>query len=180
MKQIRRKTFETNSSSTHSLVIVTNEDYMQGLKAMFPEEYASIQQKLEKMGLRYTKEEVKESFEKIGATLNRMHLNLENVDPKEFDFGYVDYTVYTDPAHKILFALTMFDDEYGYYYYDPDYYKDRFRETLLSMGIKYIKNPKNGFTGIDHQSRDEIVDQVKYDLDNFISRRDYILVLDHD
>lgn len=179
MRKIRKNTFETNSSSTHSLVIVTNHSYMNGLKALFPEEYESIQKKIQERGLKYTQEEVKESFEKIGATLVDGCLDLTNVDPKEFDFGYVDFTTYTDAAHKILFVLTMYEDEYCYVY-DPEYYMDRFKDILLTLGIHHIKKPKDGYTGIDHQSRDEIIDQVKYDVDNFVSRRDYVLVLDHD
>lgn len=179
MKKIRKNTFETNSSSTHSLVIVTNHSYMNGLKALFPEEYESMQKKIQERGLKYTREEVKDSFEKIGATLVDGCLDLTNVDPKEFDFGYVDFTTYADAAHKILFVLTMYDDDYCYLS-DPEYYMDRFRDILLDLGIKYIKNPKDGYTGIDHQSRDEIIDRVKYDVNNFVSRRDYILVLDHD
>lgn len=179
MIQIRKNIFETNSSSTHSLVILGRWTYKYALEAVAPDLAKEFEKRLE--NIFYTKEEMKEALEKIGATLINGTLDLTNVDPKHFDFGYTGPTAYADPAHKLLFALTLYDEEFRYIYsYDPDYYLERFHNMLKDMEINHIINPKNGFTGIDHQSRDEIVDSVKYDIQEFILRKDYVLVLDHD
>ena len=179
MLKIRNNVFETNSSSTHSLVILSDSSYINALRAVEPTLAEKLEEYLGKEA-KYTREEIEKSFADIGATLKDEVLDLTNVDPEHFDFGYTGGKAYSDPAHKLLFVLTMFEDDGFGYHYDPDYFKDSFKETLKELGIKEVINPKDGFTGIDHQSREEIIDAVKYDIPNFLLRKDYVLVLDHD
>lgn len=180
MIKVRYDVFETNSSSTHSLIILNDHKYRYALKAANPQLAEEFEKAFGEEN-RYTKEDLYKALENIGAKVDIEHhtLDLTEVDPKHFDFGYTGPTAYVDPAHKLLFVLTMLDND-GWSYDPDDYFKKRFQELLSSYDITYVLPPKDGWTGIDHQSREEIEYDVKYDIENFIFRKDYVLLLDHD
>lgn len=180
MEQIRKDVFETNSSSTHSLVILNDYKYKECLKVANPYLAKQFEAAFGEDN-EYTKDEVFRSFSSLGAKVNQElgEIDLTSVEEKEYDFGYTGPTAYVDPAHKLMFVLTMLDtDGWGYDY--DDYYQNKFKDLLCILGIKKIIRPRNGWTGIDHQSKDEIEYQIKYDIQNFILRKDYVLFLDHD
>ena len=180
MIKIRQKVFETNSSSTHSLIILNDYRYKEALKAANPYLAKQFESAFGEDNL-YTKEDLFKAFKELGAVVDieNGEIDLSTVPENDYDFGYTGPTAYVDPAHKMMFVLTMLDnDGWGYDY--EDYFKNRFKDLLSELGIKKITPPKGGWTGIDHQSREEIEYQVKYDIPNFILRKDYVLLLDHD
>ena len=196
MITIRTNTFETNSSSTHSLVIATSKDDMDNLKCHLSYWYddKEIEEKINELDIhlreRYSRNEIYRSLISIGASLTTkpfefdgLYLNLSCVNEAEFDFGG-RFHLYNDPAHKILFVLTMLEDPCGLNdndFDEDDYYYKRFMDFLNSeLYIKKVIPPQNGWTGIDHQSREDIIEQVKYNMEEFVLRKDYILLLDHD
>lgn len=185
MEQIRQGVFETNSSSTHSLVILTDRERMECYKNVLPEVYAILQEKFSDKNCRVSDEEIVAAFKKIRATIKKGVLDLRKVKPVDYDFGYTE-AVYGDPAHKILLALACDEGHYAddyYYDYDNDEYSPfhkRLYKILNEHGIASVIMPKNGLTGIDHQCREDLIYSIKYDLENFILRKDYILMLDHD
>lgn len=180
MIKIRQNVFETNSSSTHSLVILNDHAYKYALKAANPKLAEEFEKAFGDKN-RYTEDDLYEALKAVGAKIDIEHhtLDLTEVDPEHFNFGYTGPTAYADPAHKLFFVLTMFDND-GWSYDPDDYLVKRFREFLSSYGIMHVLPPKDGWTGIDHQSREEIEYAVKYDIENFILRKDYVLLLDHD
>ena len=177
MEQIREGVFETNSSSTHSLVILTDPGILKCYKVAAPEVYDEIKKRFNEDTIYYTKEEIYSSFIAIGATIEDGVLDLKNVNRKEYDFGYVE-KVYGDPAHKFLLALTCEGE--NYVSFDGEGFRERLYRILHNLGIRSIRRPIGGFTGIDHQNRDKLVSQVGYNLESFLLRRDYILRLSHD
>jgi hypothetical protein len=175
MINIRHNVFETNSSSTHSLVVVGGQ-FGRALIAAYPELKDTFE--FLSKNPNYTWEEMYNSLEAIGAKLENGVLDLTDVDEEEYDFGYVYETIYADFAHKLLLALTIRDDPYHNDY--ENYFKNSLETTLLEFGIHSVVPPKGGFTGIDHQSAEDLEYAVKYDLYRFLTRKDYVLVLDHD
>ena len=174
MIKIRYNVFETNSSSTHSLVYVGKG--MQALKDVYPDKYEAVK---DIIGVYYTKEEVKQSFLDIGATLSsKGTLDLTNVDPIHYDFGYRDETYYIDPAHKVLLVLAYL---YEYEDWDPDnYFVEVTKEDLKEFGIKKIIYPKEGIDRVNHQCHDELLDEIRYRAKDFMFKKDIALLLDHD
>lgn len=191
MINVRIGVFETNSSSTHSLVCARSSaarDYVEatlgeeGVKKydeMFPDDDQW-----------YTVDEVIQSLVDIGATwdANSKTLDLTTLPPETYElFGYPDndacgYKV--GPAYKFLLIVAMRDNlsyRYGYCYVDDD---DDDSSTITKIkqdfGIKSIKIPE-GLYGVDHQSCDKLRDQI---LDNgvvpTIRRKNIILCIDHD
>lgn len=182
MIKIRNKVFETNSSSTHSVVILNNYNYVKALEAACPEIAAQFEEFFNKDKLYYTREEVIESFKNIGAGFDpeKGVLDLSSIDDTEYDFDYVGGIQYADPAHKLLLVLTALD--YGYIE-DNDYQYDG--RTLINfmeidLGIEQVIKPSFGYIGINHQCVDELVYSIRHDIYDFVMRKDTVLVLSHD
>ena len=176
MINVRKHVFETNSSSTHSIVVLS--EGFKALEALYPEKYDAVKDLINSY---YTKEEVFKSFTDIGATIdNQGTLDLRKVDPEHYDFGYRAETFYADSAHKILLVLAyLYEYEEDGWYVD-EYFKRYTMDALEAYDIKRIIYPEEGIDRVNHQCHDELLDSIRYCLKDFMFRKDYILKLDHD
>lgn len=185
---IRFGTFETNSSSTHSLVYARSEAARDYVKATLGEEGVK---KYDEMfpddDQWYTVDEIIQSLVDIGATWDAKTktLDLTTLPPETYElFGYPDnndcgYKV--GPAYKFLLVVAMRDDlNYRYGYYDDDDEVQALTKIKQDLGIKSIKIPE-GLYGVNHQCCDDLRYQI---IDNgvipTIRRKNIILHIDHD
>lgn len=188
MINIRRNMFETNSSSTHSLVCTRNEAARDYVKATLGE--AGVK-KYDEMfpgdDQWYTPDEVIQSVVDLGATWDAKSrtLDLTTLPPKAYElFGYPandDCGYKVGPAYKFLLVVAMRDDiNYRYGYYDDKDDANTLAKIEQDLGIKSIKIPE-GLYGVNHQCCDDLRYQI---LDNgvipTIRRKNIILSIDHD
>ena len=188
MIKIRPNMFETNSSSTHSLVYARNEAARDYVKATLGEEGVK---KYDEMfpgdDQWYTPDEIIQSLVDLGATWDAKNriLDLTTLPPETYElFGYPDnndcgYKV--GPAYKFLLVIAMRDDlGYRYGYYDDDDDDDTLTKIKQDLGINKIKIPE-GLYGVNHQCCDELRYRI---LDNglipTIRRKNIILYIGHD
>lgn len=187
---IREKVFETNSSATHSLVVVggheadreylrltAGEDGVSKYDSLFPKENDW-----------YEPQETLDALINLGASWNpkTKELDLTTIPPETYDiFGYPDvedigYKV--DPGIKFLLVVAMRDSLAG----NPYYYTSEWdEESVLSrlskyVGAKTLKIPE-GLDGVNHQCSDEIRYSIlSIGVIDVVRRKDVILSIDHD
>ena len=178
---VRIGTFETNSSSTHSLVCVTSaaaKEYVEYVKGK--EGLKAYEELFPGDDDRYTRKEVLDSLEEIGATLKDGVLDLTTIDSEHYDFGYTEaYRV--SPAYKFLLVVALRDALAGkYYYYDDDNDHDIMKKLRDEFDLKKIIVPEDLYES-DHQSRDDLLSQIQWTgAIEIIRRKNIVLVLDHD
>ena len=174
---IRPLVFETNSSSTHSIVCVRSDEAREYLaqvgKAvdvydwMFPDDDDL-----------YTAQEVLDDLVALGAKIDGKTLDLTGIDPEKYDFGYVNEKVLVTPGYKVLLTLAM-RNEFGY---QDDWSEDArpIREIKDILGMEEIVIPE-GLNGVDHQSVDELYWEIlRYGVDYFSLRKNLVIKLGHD
>lgn len=179
---IRHGVFETNSSSTHSIVFAGNAEDREYLKAVGGDlsAYDKLFPSDEDL---YTTEEIREDLRRVGAEIDGDTLDLTWVDPYEYNFGYVPQRYLVTPAYKVLLVLAL-RESLGHHYYWTFEDDDDHSFVQIVKGVVGVSNiilPQKGYFGVDHQSRDELTSEIiDCGVEAFIRRKNVIIRLDHD
>lgn len=100
--QIRRSIFETNSSSTHSITMVSGSEYdkWKNGELLYDKDNETLVTKEE---IEKIKEDDKKMYESLGWTFNESEYDYNSEDSnirfltynKFFDFSYIEYSTFT-------------------------------------------------------------------------------------